>query len=408
MRSTHDEVLGRLAQAAQILDQAGLYKDANLVDQFLKHAAAESDMMKVAGMWASFVSRLGGWARQLLFREYRALYQRAKEAQQALAQEIAEHRALVENWATKEKELRGALKRHNLQEWRGDMAGLLSEMRISPERVIQPYDEQHGNMMAQVLKIAPQELPQRNVPESLSGATVQPPTAPVGEGVAPEESVEAPPAETAGAAAPPAASPEAEAPIAPGPEAEVPKAPEAPEASETPEAPEATKPEMPAPPEGWREERFGRSRKHGWEWQWQVSEDNDRIRLPKVQLAAAATGQGKILHRRDDLYRPTYGTASLKLKSLMGDNYWRAESDPTDPSMAILLRTEETVEPPLGMRPAPVQQAEKLRKLRGESVARMWRIADIAEAVANKTDEERLADTAAGMIGRLEAEEIQQ
>jgi hypothetical protein len=420
MTPTRDALV-KLAHAAQILDEAGLYKDADLVDEFVKQAMAEPDMEKVAGMWANFVSRLGGWARQLLFREYRDLYRRAKAAQDELQRETQAYLEQAKGWVQDAKGLKKTLKRHNMQEWRQQTGELLNAMRVDPAGVLGPYDEQYGQMIARVLKIAPQKLPQRQPPRPGGEPSSEAPEAPE----TPETPAEPSPAAPAAEAVPAPSAPEQPETVAP--EAVAPEtAPEAP--GETPEAvpeapgtapetipgsPEAPSeaPETPAEPaEGWRVERFGRSRKHGWEWQWEVSDDNNRIRLPKAQLLAAAAGQGKILHNRDDMYRPTYGTASLKLKTLMGDTWWRAEDDPNDPNMSILTRTEDEIEPPhrIGRQP-PTEQAERLRGLREESSERFSRLTAIAKmSLAGKTDEERLADAAAELFGRLEAEEEQQ
>lgn len=417
--TTHDALI-KLAQAAQILDEAGLYQDADLADEFLKKAMAEPDIEKVAGMWANFVSRLGGWARQLLFKEYRELYRRAKTAQAELQRETEAYLDQARNWVQTAKDLKKTLKRHELQEWRKATADLLTTMRAEPSAVLGPYDEQYGEMIARVLKVAPQKLPQRQPPRP-GGGPAEPstppaaPAVPEAEAPAPSEETPTPEAETpagvAPEAAPPAAPPES-APEEVAPEnvsEETP--PEAVPESQAPAKPEEAPEEAaaPVPAEGWRVERFGRSRKHGWEWQWEVSEDNNRIRLPKAQLLAAAAGQGKILHNRDDLYRPTYGTASLKLQRLMGDTtWWRAEDDPTDPNMVILTRTKEEIKPQHRIYPAPTAQAKNLRKLRDESSLRLKRLVAIAEAgFDSKSDEERLADAAAELFGRLEAEEVQ-
>lgn len=411
MRPTR-EALIRLAAAAEILDEAGMFADADLVDEFLKNAMSEPDIEKVAGMWANFVSRLGGWARQLLFKEYRDLYRRAKAAQEELQREADAYLRQAQGWVQDARELKKTLKRHQMQEWRQTAGSLLSSMRADIAPVLGPYDEQHGAMIAKVLKIAPQELPQRQPPRP-GGEPAAPPAVP--EEAAPAVPEEATPAPSA------APAEEVQAPAAPVPE-EAPSAPEAPTPPEAAPPVEPPVPETPsegAPPPaerapaapGWRKERFGRTRSRrdpgGYIWEWEVSEDNSRIRLPKRDLADVSQGRGMILRGDEEGKYRTTGPVSRKLKELMGGMYWRAEDDPSDANMAILVRTDEEVPPVL--RPPPVGQAERLKGLRGESADRLERIVAIAEiGPEGKTDEQRLADEAARLFGRMESEEEQQ
>ena len=436
------KTLVKLAAVAEILDEAGMFADADMVDEFIKQATNEPDIQKVAGMWANFVSRLGGWARQLLFREYRGLYRKAKTAQEELKKEATAYLRQAQDWVSTTKELKKTLKRHQMQEWHKGVSSILSGMKVDTAPVLGPYDEQYGELIKRVLKIAPKELPQRQPPRP-SDATLAPeapeasPEAPAPEEpeTAPEEAAPVPEAtppavpEAPPEAAPPAAEPPppppvaeepaipAEEPVAEEPVAEEPvtEEPVTEEPTETPEAapPAAPQEELEAP-EGWRYEVLGKSKSRrdpaGHKWQWLVSDDNNRIRIPKKDLEDVSTGRGKILRGgaegEENKYRPT-GPANLTLRRLMGYTYWAAEADPDDPDMTILTRTDEEVPAPISLphRRAPVEQAEKLKGLRDESALRINRIVAIGmEGLEGKSDEERLADAAAELFGRMESE----
>jgi hypothetical protein len=101
----------------------------------------------------------------------------------------------------------------------------------------------------------------------------------------------------------------------------------------------------------------------------------------------------------------------------MGTVYWKAEPDPENPDFVILTKTDSAVEDQWRVvlerriemarrREALRQQAKKLKGLRGEaSTRRLARIMAIAEQEPEvKTDEQRVADAAAELIGRMESE----
>lgn len=402
---SRETTLAKIAAMAQLLDDHGLYDDATVMDELLE-AAASADILKEAGLWGSILSRLGGWARKVLFREYREMYQSAKGAQQAIDKQIEELQDANAG-------LKKMLARHELVDWREGVGDLLSGLGKDEADLLSQYDEGRARMTARLLKLAPKPKG-GEAGKAPAGKPVIPPLMPEekpeeaapgeGEGTPekpfPLTKVKKPAPPAPGAPSEPPASGAASAP--PGaPEPEPPTVPPEPEPGPAP-APAHT----PAP--GWRKEKFGRSGKHGWEWEWEMSPDGNRLRVPKNQLAAASVGKGMILHRQGDRYRPTGGTSSVKLRKLMGGTFWKAEEDPSDPNMMVLVRTDEAVPFPLSMRQEPAEQARRLKELGKSSRERTGRLMAIAvgEPVGDEmSDEERLDAAAEALLEGYESEE---
>lgn len=407
---SRETAFAKIAAMAQLLDDAGLHDDATILDEAMEMAAA-GQLHKEAGAWQAILSRLSGWARRALFKEYRGMYAAAKEAQEKANQRLEQLQEV-------NKELKEMLARHMLTDWRDGLVSLLPAISMPVDETLAPYDEQHASMTARLLKLAPKKAPEDKkpakpvvsplMPEDDKGAGEQPPE----EGRSPEKAIEEalkseePIPLTKVKKPAPAPVPAPEVPEAPGvaepvaePATESAPVPP-PEPAPAPAVP-AAKPES-APLPGWRKERFGTSGKHGWEWEWEISPENNKLRIPKNQLAAAASGKGKILHRQDGRYRPTGGTSSVKLRNLMGNTFWEEENDPTDPNMAILVRTEDVVPFPLSMRREPAEQAQKLKELGKSSAERRSRL--LALAVGEMTDEERLEAAAKALLDHFEEE----
>lgn len=386
----------KIAAMAQFLDDMGLHDDATVMDELLE-AAADPGLRKEAGLWENILARLSGFARKVLFKEYRQMYNAAKASQEKADTRLEELQAI-------NKELKEKLSRHMLPDWREGIATLLPAVGMAEDETLGPYDELHAKMTARLLKLAPKAKKEEG------------PKEPAVPPLMPEEKEEGKEAtrsletaiEEALAPKEPAGTPEEPIPLT-----TVKRRPE-PAPAPTPEAPPAPPPPAPPPAAaaeplpGWRKERFGSSGKHGWEWEWEVSPEGNKLRLPKTQLDAASSGKGKILHRQGEKYRPTGGTSSRKLRTLMGDTYWQREDDPSNPGMAILVRTEETVLPPLSTRPEPTGQAEKLKELGKSSSERMGRLVALAAALGDEpTDEEKLEEAARALLAQHgEIEEV--
>lgn len=74
--------IAEAAFIASILDEAGLFEDAGLMDEFIKGASRyNGNFVKQAGLWSAIWNRLGGLTKRLFFKEYRQLYTKAKDAQ---------------------------------------------------------------------------------------------------------------------------------------------------------------------------------------------------------------------------------------------------------------------------------------------------------------------------------------
>lgn len=159
--------LAKLASAARILDEAGMYEDACAIDDLLEAVAESGDMgiLKEAGMWTNFLARLSGGARRLLFREYRQAYRNARDAQAQLENRLSQ-------LADQAKALRRQLKLHDLQGWRTGLAGMVSDVSIPDFDALTRYDQQYNAMLRQVFK---HQLPAQPKPQDVS-------TAPAGEG----------------------------------------------------------------------------------------------------------------------------------------------------------------------------------------------------------------------------------
>lgn len=377
---SRNTTLAKIAAMAQLLDEVGLHDDADILDECLG-AISQSEIIKEAGLWKNILSRLSGWARQLLFSEYREMYKLAKEAQASLDEKLTELQNINE-------ELKQTLSRHELPAWRKDIASIITSIGGDGDKALAEYDELYAKMTARVLKLAPKineikEKKEKSVPALLPEESEETKEE---EKVFPltekkektlekqiEEQVEEPPAEKV-----------EQAPVPPV------------------QAPESV------PAAGWKKERFGTSGKHGWEWEWEVSPDGNKIRIPKNQLAAASIGQGKILHRREKGYFPTEGTASVKLRKFMGPMYWKEGQDPSDPNMVILTKTDNAVSFPLStrQRQKPVEQVEKLKELGKLSEERVNRIIALAEdTFEEESDEDKLDSAAQALLNVFEHEE---
>lgn len=373
-----------IAAMAQLLDDIGLHDDATVIDELLT-AAMEPGFRKEAGLWQSILSRLSGWARKVLFKEYRQMYEAAQESQEKAD-------AHLEELQTANEEAKKMLARHELPDWRESMTALLPAMAMPVDETLSSYDELHAKMTARLLKLAPKKEEKE---EKTKGPAVPP--------LMPEEKAEKEEGKSLETAIEESLKPEEGTPPPAAPEEEpIPltnvKKPAPPPA---PPAPAAPPPPAAEPLPGWKKERFGSSGKHGWEWEWEVSPDGNKLRLPKTQLAAASSGKGKILHRQDGRYRPTGGTSSVKLRKLMGGTYWEEEDDPSSPNMSILVRSDEEVPLPLSLRQEPTEQAKKLKDLGKTSAERIERIM----ALARMSDEEKLDAAAEALLGQFEAEE---
>ncbi len=390
---SRETTLAKIAAMAQFLDNAGLHEDATVMDGVLE-AFASGEMVKEAGFWQAVLSRLGGWARKLLFKEYREMYASAKGIQAAIDQRLDRIEAV-------NKRHKDMLARHQLVDWRQNVAALLPAITMPVDETLAAYDDQLSQLTRRLLKISPKGGEPKTAPPS---SPVMPPILPEEEGggpapAGPAGTPEEPIPLTTVKRRPEATPPTGEGPAEAVPERTLEETPEP--ATTTPEA----APAAPAPLPGWKKERFGTSGKHGWEWEWEVSPDGNRLRLPRNQLAAASSGKGKILHRQDGRYRPTGGTSSVKLRRLMGNVFWEEEDDSSDPNMAILTRTEDTVPFPLSMRQEPAEQARRLKNLGKSSAERLARIMAVAaDELDEPTDEERLDAAAEALLDNFEEE----
>jgi hypothetical protein len=374
----------KIATMAQLLDDAGLHDDATIMDELLE-AAAEPNLYKEAGLWKNILSRLSGFARKVLFSEYRTMYNAAEEAQQIIDERIDELQ-------TANDDLKQTLARHELTDWRKNAASVIAGLGRSEADTLSDYDKQHAQMTARLLKLAPKGKADK-------GSAVPPllPKEELEEGSSLEKTIEDALKPEDGPVPTEEPIPLTNRKLAPEVPPVVPAVP--------PTAPEAPVVE---PLAGWKKERFGASGKHGWEWEWEVSPDNNKLRLPTSQLKAAASGKGKILHHQDGRYRPTGGTSSVKLRTLMGDTYWEEEDDPSAPGMSILVRSDEKVKPPLSIRQEPTEQVKKLKDLSKSSTERMERLIALAidDPISDDiTDEEKLETAALALLGHFEAEE---
>lgn len=98
--------LNEAINMANLLDDIGLFKQADLLDQYVK-AIKEENIIKQSALW----DRFKGWAKTKLFDEYKELVDRAKEVQTALD-------GHMEEIATNHKSISKDLKNYQLNDWR--------------------------------------------------------------------------------------------------------------------------------------------------------------------------------------------------------------------------------------------------------------------------------------------------
>jgi hypothetical protein len=357
------DVLSRMAAIAQLLEDNGLYAEAAQFDTVLEDIVSDKMLQKEAGIWHAIFSRLSGWSKRLLFKEYREVYNSAK-----ICQNIINKR--LDKLQDVNAELKEMFARHLMDDWRSGIGTLFNVLNM-PQDTLEEYDNQISVLTAKLMSLVPEEEKKEIKKELMETQS----------GVKKEVSKTKPevkkPVEVS------EVQPEIKVPIeVPEVKQEIKK--------EVPISPVASQPKISEPLFGWKTERFGSSGKHGWEWEWEVSPDQSKLRIPKNQLTAASAGKGKILHTIDGKYRPTGGTSSIKLRKLMGEVFWRITSDPLDSNMVILEKTDEVVPFPLTTLRTPMEQVEKLKEMEKSSQARLYKLlsfADIENSDENKLDE---------------------
>lgn len=131
---------------ANILDEAGLYDDASLMDEFIKIASQEKEIEKFAGLWSGIWNRIGGLTKRLFFKEYRQLYSKAKEAHEKVAERMDE----IEKHYKEAKKL---IKNYDLVSWRETVLA----MPIKTDDLMTDFEAAFGNLVAFTFKLQDKE-----------------------------------------------------------------------------------------------------------------------------------------------------------------------------------------------------------------------------------------------------------
>lgn len=97
-------------KVANKLDEIGIHKDANLIDEFIKKSK-NLEITKQAGLWSAIWNRLGGLTKRLFFKEYRELYDSAKEANKKIKERMDKAKELL-------KESEVLFNNYELLQWR--------------------------------------------------------------------------------------------------------------------------------------------------------------------------------------------------------------------------------------------------------------------------------------------------
>lgn len=162
---------------ADILDEAGLFEDAELMDQFIKSASLyKDDLIKQAGLWSAIWNRLGGLTKRLFFKEYRQLYSKAKEAQEKLQERIDK----IEDDFKQAKKL---FNNYDLVGWREAVLA----MPVDADDVMADFEDAFGRLVAFTFKLQEKE----NIPEKeFDVSKITPPGKKVKEEKAPEKKEE--------------------------------------------------------------------------------------------------------------------------------------------------------------------------------------------------------------------------
>ena len=157
---------------AGALDEIGLYDDASLMDEFAKIAAQyNGNLIKQAGLWSAIWNRIGGLTKRMFFKEYRALYSKAKEAHEKIAERMKES---VDQF----KEAKHLLKNYELVGWREKVITL----PVYVKDLMADYEAAFGRLIAFTFKLQGKE----GIPEGTFDISKITPPGEKGEGIDPE------------------------------------------------------------------------------------------------------------------------------------------------------------------------------------------------------------------------------
>lgn len=122
---------------ANLLDKSGQFKDASLLDEFVKQSVYNNDMVKQAGLWSGIWNRLSGVTKRVFFKEYRELYKRAKEAHKLISDR---YKNLDEQFTLATSQI----KNYNLTEWRETVL----KMPLKTNDLMSDYEKAFGALVA--------------------------------------------------------------------------------------------------------------------------------------------------------------------------------------------------------------------------------------------------------------------
>lgn len=123
---------------ADILDKQGDYSTASLLDEYIE---ADGDIKKQAGLW----DRVKGRLKRTFVEEYKELWKRAKEAQEALGKQLEDDQERFD-------ELSKLLKNYRLNEWRYGV----HRMNIDTKNIMDEFDKSYGRYLQFVVGVREQ------------------------------------------------------------------------------------------------------------------------------------------------------------------------------------------------------------------------------------------------------------
>lgn len=148
---------------ANLLDDIGEYRDAELLDDLITKFASDNDITKQAGFWANVWNRLKGRVKRMFLSEYKDLYEAAKAANEELKKRVDQ---VNEDY----KVANSYFKNYDLGDWR---QSLLSFKNLKTKDLLGDFESKYGKYMAYITDSFNKELEktQKKSPEEFDKMT---------------------------------------------------------------------------------------------------------------------------------------------------------------------------------------------------------------------------------------------
>ena len=155
--------LREIACFANLLDDIGEYREAELLDDLITKFASDNDIIKRAGFWANVWNRLKGRVKRMFLSEYKDLYEAAKTANEELKKRVDQ---VNEDY----KIANDYFKNYDLGDWR---QSLLSFKNLKTKDLLGDFESKYGKYMAYITDSFNKELEktQKKSPEEFDKMT---------------------------------------------------------------------------------------------------------------------------------------------------------------------------------------------------------------------------------------------